>query len=295
MGKKSSHLLADARAPLALALKQAASQRADKHAGFGTSATNARLSANKAAVASAKAAVTGDSLHDAKTTKTALAVTSAAHIAPAESFAALSGYRRALKDAAAQREYARREAAQRAAQALADADMFRRAVGAVIPLMVAERTPLHTPRPLPLPLKTRMDEREVLIEALSDAFDPDAMLEIDDSLSFKRHGVARDVVRKLRRGTWVVQSQIDLHGFRTDEAREAMSLFIRDAAKRGLRCVRVIHGKGLGSTNKEPVLKGKVRAWLSQKSEVMAFVEARERDGGAGAVVVLLQTQQRHA
>jgi DNA-nicking Smr family endonuclease len=139
-----------------------------------------------------------------------------------------------------------------------------------------------------------MDEREVMIEALSDAFDLDAMLEIDDSLSFKRHGVARDVVRKLRRGTWVVQSQIDLHGFRTDEAREAMSLFIRDAAKRGLRCVRVIHGKGLGSANKEPVLKGKVRAWLSQKNEVMAFVEARERDGGAGAVVVLLQTQ-RHS
>ena len=254
MGKKPSHLLADARAPLALALKHAAAKRATVHAG----------------------------------------VSAPANGNATESFAALSGFKRALKDAAAQREQARREAAQRAAQAIADADMFRRAVGVVIPLLVAERTPLHTPRPLPLPLMTRMDEREVLIEALSDAFDPDAMIEIDDSLSFKRHGVARDVVRKLRRGTWVVQSQIDLHGFRTDEARDAMSLFIRDAAKRGLRCVRVIHGKGLGSTNKEPVLKGKVRAWLSQKSEVMAFVEARERDGGAGAVVVLLQTQHRH-
>lgn len=295
MGKKSSHLLADARAPLALALKQAAAKSGTAQAGLGASALRAATQSS-----SAPAAASAD---DAKLPRSATVSASAAgraivppaHIHPAESFAALSGFRRALKDAAAQREHARREAAQRVAQALADADMFRRAVGAVIPLMAPERAPLHTPpRPLPLPLKTRMDEREVLIEALSDAYDPDAMLEIDDSLSFKRHGVARDVVRKLRRGTWVVQSQIDLHGCRTDEAREAMSLFIRDAAKRGLRCVRVIHGKGLGSTNKEPVLKGKVRAWLAQKSEVMAFVEARERDGGAGAVVVLLQTQQRH-
>ncbi|MGI4859472.1 MAG: Smr/MutS family protein, partial [Janthinobacterium lividum] len=193
-----------------------------------------------------------------------------------------------------ERERLLREAAQQAAVAAADIDLFRRTVGAIIPMAASNRASTPVPRPLPLPLKTRLDEREVMREALSDAYDPDAMLEIDDTLSFKRDGVARDVVRKLRRGTWVVQAQIDLHGLRSDEARDAMSLFIRDTAKRGLRCVRVIHGKGLGSVNREPVLKGKVRAWLAQKNEVMAFCEARDQDGGAGAVVVLLQTQ-RHA
>lgn len=209
-----------------------------------------------------------------------------------ECFADLSGLRRVLANAAEQRELARLDALRRAEQAAADADMFRRAVGPVVPLDTPERLLAHPPRPRPLPLKTRLDEREVLREALSDTYDPDVLFESDDSLSFKRNGVGREVVRKLRRGGWVVQAQIDLHGLRSDEARDAMAQFIRDAAKRGLRCVRVIHGKGLGSLNREPVLKGKVRAWLTQKSEVMAFCEALDRDGGAGAVLVLLQAQR---
>jgi len=87
-----------------------------------------------------------------------------------------------------------------------------------------------------------------------------------------------------------------LHGMRREEARVALADMLRDSVKRGLRCIRVIHGKGLGSLNKQPVLKGKVRAWLVQKEEVIAFCQARPHDGGAGAVVVLLQpgSQLRH-
>lgn len=96
-------------------------------------------------------------------------------------------------------------------------------------------------------------------------------------------------MRKLRRGNWVIQSQLDLHGLRTDEAREALGEFLRAAIRRGQRCVRVIHGKGLGSVNKEPVLKNKVRNWLVQKDEVLAFCQATAADGGAGAVIVLLR------
>ena len=138
-------------------------------------------------------------------------------------------------------------------------------------------------------MQTKLDEEAVLHEAISDEFDPEVLLETDETLSYCRPGVSQEVVRKLRRGDWIVQSQIDLHGMRREEAREALAEFIRESVKRGLRCLRVIHGKGLGSIGKEPVLKGKVRAWLVQKSEVIAFCQARPHDGGAGAVVVLLQ------
>jgi DNA-nicking Smr family endonuclease len=96
------------------------------------------------------------------------------------------------------------------------------------------------------------------------------------------------VVRKLRRGGWKLQGQIDLHGLRQDQAREALAEFIRQAHKQGLRCVRVVHGKGLGSPGKTPVLKSRVQRWLVQKKEVLAFVQARPADGGGGALVVLL-------
>ncbi|MGH8848032.1 MAG: Smr/MutS family protein, partial [Polaromonas sp.] len=89
-------------------------------------------------------------------------------------------------------------------------------------------------------------------------------------------------------GGWSIQGQLDLHGLRREDAREALGQFIKDAHKTGWRCVRVVHGKGLGSPGKTPVLKGKVQSWLIQKQEVLAFVQARPAEGGAGALVVLL-------
>jgi DNA-nicking Smr family endonuclease len=133
------------------------------------------------------------------------------------------------------------------------------------------------------------DEQAALEESLSDEFNVDTLLDTDGELSYARPGISGDILRKLRRGNWVIQSQLDLHGMRRDEAREALAEFLRNAVKRGLRCVRVIHGKGLGSVNKEPVLKSKVRSWLVQKEEVIAFCQARAADGGAGALVVLLK------
>ena len=104
-----------------------------------------------------------------------------------------------------------------------------------------------------------------------------------------RSGLGSDILGKLRRGHWVVQSVIDLHGMTVDEARDALADFLLEARNRGLRCVRVIHGKGLTSPNREPVLKGKVRRWLSQWDDVLAYCEAARHAGGAGAVIVLLR------
>ncbi|RDJ99450.1 Smr/MutS family protein [Paraburkholderia lacunae] len=209
---------------------------------------------------------------------------------PAAGLAGLGALRDALKGEAQRRESERAAAAAAQREASADADLFRREIGAVAPLAVPPRaTPPRTP-PSPMPVQTRRDEEAVLHEAISDEFDPEVLLDTDETLSYCRPGVSQEVVRKLRRGDWIVQAQIDLHGMRREEAREALAEFIRESVKRGLRCLRVIHGKGLGSIGKEPVLKGKVRAWLVQKAEVIAFCQARPHDGGAGAVVVLLQS-----
>jgi DNA-nicking Smr family endonuclease len=201
----------------------------------------------------------------------------------------LASLRDALKESAAERERERIAAAKAAREAAADAELFRREIGEVSPLNAPPRAEQPRTPPPALPVQTRLDEAAVLTKAISDEFDPDALLDTDETLSYRRPGIGQEVVRKLRRGHWIVQAQLDLHGMRRDEAREALAEFIRESVKRGLRCVRVIHGKGLGSIGKEPVLKGKVRAWLVQKAEVIAFCQARPHDGGAGAVLVLLQ------
>ena len=164
-------------------------------------------------------------------------------------------------------------------------------MGAVKPLASAPKAVPELERPAPVARQHLADEQAALAESLSDEFSVESLLDTDEALSFARNGIGSDTLRKLRRGHWVIQAQLDLHGMRTDQAREALAEFLRSCARRGLRCVRVIHGKGLGSVNKEPVLKNKVRNWLVQKDEVIAFCQARAADGGAGALVVLLKAQ----
>ncbi len=183
-------------------------------------------------------------------------------------------------------EKAERERLEKAAQA--ERHLFKRAVGAVKPLAHAPRVSLSGEPAKPLALQQMLDDDNVLRESLSDDFDVSTLLDTDDELSYRRSGIGTDVTQKLRKGHWSLQGQIDLHGLRSDEAREALGQFIRDAHKRGWRCVRVVHGKGLGSPGKTPVLKSKVQRWLVQKTEVLAFVQAKGSEGGAGALVVLL-------
>ena len=188
----------------------------------------------------------------------------------------------------AAREAARQEAERRAH---AEKNLFVRAAGAVKPIREHRRVHLAPEPPAPIPVQQQLDEQRVLQEAISDEFDAATLLDIDDALSFRRPGIGMDVTRKLRKGHWSLQGELDLHGLRREDAREALAAFIRDAHRRGWRCVRVVHGKGLGSPGKTPVLKGKVQSWLIQKNEVLAFVQARGDEGGAGALVVLLKPQ----
>lgn len=210
-------------------------------------------------------------------------------------FTALSDLKQVKKaiEAQALREVAL--AAQKAAEAKRKAaahNLFQAAIGKVQAMAPPQRAELAPARPLPIPKQQLLDDAAALQEAISDEVDITTLLDTDDQLSYRRPGVGLDVTQKLRKGKWTIQKQIDLHGFRSDEAREVLGAFIREAHKHGLRCVRVVHGKGLGSPGKAPVLKDKVHRWLVQKSEVLAFVQAPPAQGGAGALVVLLQPQR---
>jgi DNA-nicking Smr family endonuclease len=204
-------------------------------------------------------------------------------------FSDLKALQKDLKTKQEARAAAEAERVRLARIAEREANIFRSSVGNVAPIKTADKAPLVPPRPQPIAHQHLADEQAALRESLSDEFSVETLMESDEALSYARNGIGSDTLRKLRRGHWVIQSQLDLHGLRTDEAREALAEFLRNAIKRGQRCVRVIHGKGLGSVNKEPVLKNKVRNWLVQKDEVIAFCQARAAEGGAGALVVLLK------
>lgn len=170
-----------------------------------------------------------------------------------------------------------------------DTDLFREAVGDVRPLGGAARV-LHARRlPKPIPTQRLLDERAALVDSLSDHIPLDALLETGEALAYTRSGISRQVLRALRRGHWVIQDELDLHGLTVAAARPLLAEFLNACGRRDVRCVRIIHGKGLRSKNREPVLKQKVANWLMQRNEILAFCQARGVDGGGGAVVVLLK------
>ena len=149
------------------------------------------------------------------------------------------------------------------------------------------------PRPAPIARQRIADDADAL-EASKFGAEPapeswDIGQEHEAGQTFVRRGIGVDVLTKLRRGHWSVQSDLDLHGHTTDEAHDALADFLDEARQHGYRCVRVVHGKGLTSPNKEPVLKGKVRRWLSHWDDVLAYCEAPRHAGGGGAVLVLLR------
>lgn len=173
-------------------------------------------------------------------------------------------------------------------------ELFKQAVKDARPLPneVKHARLHHAPKkPKPIPKQFILDEQQALADSLSDHYIPAHELETGEELLYLREGHSPDILSKLRRGHWVVQAVIDLHGLISDEARLYVATFLNDCKKRGLRCVRIVHGKGLGSRNKEPVLKHKLRNWLVQRDEVIAYAQARKTDGGSGAVIVLLKSQ----
>jgi len=172
-----------------------------------------------------------------------------------------------------------------------DREALRRALAGVKPLARHRRQAPVRPAPAPVASQTRRDERAALAESLAGPVSEDDALESGVELAYLRAGLSRQALRRLRRGHWVVQDDLDLHGMNRHEAAEAVARFVRESAARGLACVRIVHGKGLGSRNREPVLKGKLRAWLTPRDEVLAYCQAPPAWGGSGALLVLLKSR----
>ncbi len=171
-----------------------------------------------------------------------------------------------------------------------DDDEFRKAVADVRPLKPVRRAARAKPPPPPVPVQRLLDEQAALVESIERPFTPEEALETGEELVYLREGLSRLVLRRLRRGHWVVQAELDLHGMNRHEASQSVAAFLHAAAQRGRRCVRIIHGKGHGSKNREPVLKAKLRNWLMPRDEVLAFCQAPPHEGGGGALLVLVKS-----
>jgi DNA-nicking Smr family endonuclease len=169
-----------------------------------------------------------------------------------------------------------------------DASLFRRQVGDIRPVRQDVRAPDFKHRPPARARFRREDEASVLRESLEAEID-EIETGAGEALRFHRPGVGRRTMRKLARGNYAVQGEIDLHGMTVPEAKGQLREFITESVYRGHTCVRVVHGKGLGSGHRGPVLKGKVNNWLRRWHEVLAFVSTRQVHGGTGAVYVLLR------
>lgn len=174
-----------------------------------------------------------------------------------------------------------------------DARLFREAVRDVRPLgrpaQAADHASRRPRRPRPAARFTRADRLAVLEESLRDEI-IDPALAGGEELVFRRAGIQPAALRKLRRGDYRVQGELDLHGLTVAQAKQALREFLAQALLQQWRCVRIIHGKGLRSGHRGPVLKGMVGAMLRKVGPVLAYVSARQVDGGTGAVYVLLSS-----
>ncbi len=169
-----------------------------------------------------------------------------------------------------------------------DSEVFRQAVSNAKRLEVEDRVASVKPKPKPRARFARADEAAVLAESLED--DIDAIEHgHGGALRYQRQSVGRRTMRKLTRGGYSVQAELDLHGMTLTEARARLRDFVQYSAQQGHLCVRIVHGKGLGSGERGPVLKSAVNSWLRRWDDVLAFVSTRQVDGGTGAVYVLLQ------
>ena len=157
-----------------------------------------------------------------------------------------------------------------------------------VKVLSSDRVHPAKPKPRPIPQQSRLDSKKVMEELAVSPTEHEEM-QPGDTLSYMQPGIQKQVFKKLKRGQYRIEAELDLHGMTKMEAQEELIAFIEHVRLQGLRCVRIIHGKGFGSSNKGPVIKPLVNHYLQRRAEVLAFCSARPVDGGTGAVYVLLK------
>ncbi len=175
-----------------------------------------------------------------------------------------------------------------------DLDLFRQSVAGTRPLKPQNSVQHSAPRTEP-PLKQRQHQKNEELSpacALSDEYQVEEVGTADE-LFFSRPGLQHRTIKKLRRGQFSCSAALDLHGMVVTEARQALVEFIHESRKHNARYVRIVHGKGYGSSSRQPILKNRLNNWLRQIDDVLAFCSAQPRDGGTGAVYLLLKRDSR--
>jgi DNA-nicking Smr family endonuclease len=167
-----------------------------------------------------------------------------------------------------------------------DRNLFAQAIGPVRPIRRAE-VAASKPRPAPEPRQSLLDEARVPFELIDSTIDP-ARIEVGEELSYLKEGHSPNLLRKLKRGQFSVADEIDLHQMTAAVAKVAINLFLAESKRAGRHCVKIIHGKGLRSSNAGPVIKRLVDSMLRRRGDVLAYASAKANDGGTGAVIVLL-------
>jgi DNA-nicking Smr family endonuclease len=139
----------------------------------------------------------------------------------------------------------------------------------------------------PIPRQRILDNERVMQELLEES-DEATSFESGDELKFLRPGYSNRLLKKLRRGDYSIQDELDLHGLVVADAKQETHAFINECARDRVRAVRIVHGKGRNSAGRMPVLKNMLLGWLSKNKHVIAVCSTPANDGGTGAVYVLL-------
>jgi DNA-nicking Smr family endonuclease len=172
-----------------------------------------------------------------------------------------------------------------------DSHLFQNAIGKITPIKADKHPLTPTHKPKPYPKKTKLQLPDKLIRPPSESV---ATLQTEDTFSYTAEGVQNNVLKKMRRGHFGLDAELDLHGLTSNQAKRELIKFLHFCEQDGCRCVRIIHGKGYRSTNNQPVLKNDVNLWLRQYQEVLAFCSATQKEGGAGAALVLLRLSGKY-
>ena len=173
-----------------------------------------------------------------------------------------------------------------------DSSLFRHTIGPV--KHIKHNRVIHpTRKPKPVPKKQWEDDQQVLEDMFSADFGPEQIeADHEETLSYARTGVQHGIMRKLKRGQYAIEAELDMHGMTVAIAKPVLAEFIHQSQLNGKRCVKIIHGKGYRSPNQQPVLKSRLNQWLRRSEAVVAFSSARQIDGGTGAVYVLLKQKR---